>query len=169
MDRDILTISIQESNGMKLWELEDIPQPNEVNCGTAHYYGQKKVEHLLKAINTKAFNNHSERFLDPFFSIFESSLEQGVKEEGTVQWDDRSFYIRISWAGYSWKLPQEIKRRMVQIDISKVGVEGSEGMIRIPLKKLADDGSVILISPKIASKMNLRNGNPVIVKIRFCE
>ena len=169
MNTDIFSICLLESNGMKVWELEDIPQPNEVNCGTAHYHGQKNVEHLLKIINRKAFMNHEERFLDPLFSIIESSLEQGVEDEGRIQWNDRSHYTRISWTGYSWKLPQDIKRRMIQIDISKVGEHDSVGKIRIPLRKLADDGGDILISPKIVSKLNLKNGNAVTVKIQFCH
>ena len=169
MDNETFSICLHESNGMKVWEMDDIPQPNEIRCNTAHYQGQKYVEQLLKIINQKAFINHEERFLDPLFSIFESSLEQGVEDKGTIQWDDRSHYTRISWTGYSWKLPPDIKKRMVQINISKVGEHDSVGNIRIPLRKIADDRGDILISSKIISKLNLRNGNAVNVKIRFCN
>lgn len=169
MDDDLFSIYLQESNGMKIWEMDDIPQPNDVNCGTAHYHGQKNVEHLLKILNQKAYMNNEECFLDPLFSIFKSSLEQGVEDEGTIQWDDRSHYTRISWTGYSWKLPPEIKKRMVQIDISKVGEHEKVGKIRITLRKIADDGGDILISAKIISKLDLKKGNIVTVKIRFCH
>jgi hypothetical protein len=167
MVNDSFSIHLQENNGMKVWELEDIPIPNDVQCGTACYNGQKNVERLIKIINHKAFINHEDRFLEPMFSIFESSLEQGVEDEGTIQWDDRSHYTRISWTGYSWKLPPEIKKRMVEIDICKVGGNDVIGKIRIPLKKIAKDGGDIQISPRIVSKLNLKNGNIVNVKMRF--
>ncbi|MBN1389072.1 MAG: hypothetical protein JXA22_00350 [Candidatus Thermoplasmatota archaeon] len=167
MGSDIFSVRIEESNGVKVWEMDDIPRPNEVNCGTAHYHGQRNVEHLLKVINQKAFMNHEDRFLDPLFSIFQSSLEQGVEDEGTIQWDDRSHYTRISWTGYTWKLPPEIKRRMVIIDITTPGEDFRSGEIMVPLRKIADDGGDILIPPKIVSKMNLRIGCPVNVRIRF--
>ncbi|MEA3559074.1 MAG: hypothetical protein U9R75_07470 [Candidatus Thermoplasmatota archaeon] len=154
---------------MKVWEMDDIPQPNEVHCDSAHYHGQKYVEQLLKIINQKAFMNNEERFLDPFFSIIKSSLEQGVEDEGTIQWDDRSHYTKISWTGYSWKLPPDLKKRIVQIDISKVGEHEPVGKIKISLRKMAENKGDILISPKIISKLNLRNGNVVNVKIQFCH
>lgn len=169
MDNEIFSICLQESNGIKIWEMDDIPQPNEVNCGKAHYHGQKYVEYLLKIINKKAYMNSEERFLVPLYSIFVSSLEQGVEDEGTIQWNDRSHYTRISWTGYSWKLPPDIKKRMVQIEISKIGEQEMVGKIRIPLKKLADDRGDILISSKIVSKLNLKNGHIVNVKIQFCQ
>ncbi|MCU0799668.1 MAG: hypothetical protein MUC62_08355 [Candidatus Thermoplasmatota archaeon] len=168
MDNGIFSISLQESNGLRIWESDDLPQPNEVSSGTARYYGQRTVKELLRMVNQKAFIDHMDRFLDPMFSIFESALEQGVEENASVQWDDNDHFIKTSWTNYSWKLPPELKRRMVQIDISKT--EGqSEGTIKVPFKKLADDGSVILLSPKLLSKMNLRKGNPVTVKVRFCD
>jgi len=136
---------------------------------TADYMGQRYVEQLLKIVNKKAFINNEDDFLEPFFSIFESSLEQGVEDESTIQWDDRCHYTRISWTGYSWKLPQEIKRRLVQIDISKLGGGNPVGQIRIPLRKIADDGGDIQISSRIMSKTKLRNGDPISVKIQFCD
>ncbi|MBN1539267.1 MAG: hypothetical protein JW939_03915 [Candidatus Thermoplasmatota archaeon] len=169
MNSDIFSVCLEECNGMKVWEMDDIPRPTEVNCGTARYHGQRNVEQLLKIINHKAFMNHEERFLDPLFSIFESSLEQGVEDESTVQWDDRSHYTRISWTGYTWKLPPEIKRRTVLIEITRSGEDGPSGEIAIPLRKIADDGGDILIPPKIVSRMNLRIGCPVNVRIRFCN
>jgi len=169
MVNEKFSIHLHESNGMKVWEMEDIPVPNDVHCGTACYKGQKYVERLMKMLNHKAFMDHEDRFLEPMFIIFESSLEQGVEDEGTVQWDDRSYYTRISWMGYSWKLPPEIKRRSVEIEISKIGTDEKAEMIRIPLKKIASDGGDILISPKIASKLNLKIGNTINVGIRFCS
>jgi hypothetical protein len=153
--------------GMKVWEMKDIPIPNDVKYGIARYNGQKNVERLIKIINQKAISNREHRFLESLFSIFESSLEQGVEDEGTIQWDDRSFYTRISWTGYSWKLPPEIKKRIVIIDISKVGNNEEVGNLRIPLKKIAMDGGDIRISPRIISRLDLRNGDKVNVKLKF--
>ncbi len=167
MDNEFFSVTIQETNGTKVWESDDLPRPNDVNCGTAHYSGQKNVEYLLKLMNQKAFINHEERFVDPFFSIFESSLEQGVENEGTIQWDDRSFYTRISWASYTWKLPPEIKKRIVQIDISRAGETDPVSRIKVPISKIANDGGDILISPRIISKLKLKNGSPISVRIRF--
>ena len=169
MVNESFSIHLHENNGFKVWEMEDVPIPNHISCGTALYNGQKNVERLIKIINHKAFINREDRFLEPMYSIFESSLEQGVEDVGKIQWDDRSHYTRISWTGYSWKLPPEIKRRMVEIDISKTGEDSPVGKIRISLKKIANDGGDILISPRIISKLNLRNGNIVNVKIRFCH
>ena len=169
MSNDDFSIFLQESKGLRVWEMDEIPHPTDVNCDTAHYRGQKNVEHLLKVINKKAFMYNEERYLDPLFSIFESSLERGVEDEGTIQWNDRSHYTRISWTGYSWKLPPDLKKRMVQIDISKLGEDDSVSKIRISIRKLADDGGDILISSKIISKLNLKKGNAVTVKIRFCH
>ncbi len=169
MSNGTFSISVQESNGFKIWEVDDLPQPTEVSSGKASYYGQRNVKELLRMVNQKAFIDHMDRFLDPMFSIFESALEQGVEENASVQWDDEDHFIKTSWTNYSWKLPPELKRRMVQIDISKNEGKCSEGTIKVPFKKLADDGSVILLSPKLLSKMNLRKGNPVTVKVRFCD
>jgi hypothetical protein len=169
MDNNIFSVCLHENNGIRVWEMEDIPQPNEVNSGTAHYHGQKYVEYLLKIINQKAFMDHEERYLDPLFSIFESSMEQGVEDEGTIQWNDRCHYTRISWTGYSWKLPQDIKKRMVQIELAKVGEQETVGRIKVPLRKIAEDGGDILISSKIISKLKLKNGNPVLVRMQFCN
>ena len=167
MNNEIFSIHLQESDGMKVWEMDEIPQPNNVICGMAYYHGQNNVEKLLKILNHKAFMNNEECFLNPLFSIIECSLEQGVEDEGTIQWDDRSYYTKISWTSYSWKLPPNIKRRRVQIAISKVGEPHSVGNIQISLKKIADDGGDIRISPKMISKLNLDLGNAVTVKIRF--
>lgn len=167
MVNEMFSINLEESDGVRVWEMDDIPQPNTVYQGTARYNGQKNVENLIKVINQRAFIDHEDRFIDPFFSIFERSLEQGVEDEGIIQWDDRSHFTRISWTNYTWKLPPEIKRRMVQIDISKRGENESVGKIRIPLSKIANDGCDILISSRIITKLNLKNGIAVNVKMRF--
>ncbi len=167
MFNESFSIQIQENNGLKLWEIDGIPQPNNVLEGMAHYNGQGNVENLLKIINHKVYKDHEERFLDPLYSIFNSSLEQGVGDDGTIQWDDRSHFTRISWTSYTWKLPPEIKRKRVQITISKVGDNNSIGTFIITLRKIADDGGDIQIPAKIISKLNLKNGNSVSVRIRF--
>ena len=169
MVNESFSIYLRETSGMKVWEMDDIPIPNDVISGTACYIGQKNVERLMKIINQKAFINGEDRFLEPMFLIFENSLEQGVEDEGTIQWDDRNHYTKISWTGYSWKLPVQIKKRMVEIDISRVGEKDKVGKIKISLKKIAQDGGDIQISPRIISKLSLRNGNVVNVKMRFCR
>lgn len=169
MNDESFCIHLTEINGFKTWEMEDIPLPHSVSSGNAKYNGQKYVEQLLKAINRKAFMEHDESYIAPFLSIYESCLEQGVENESMIHWDDKSFYTRISWTGYTWKLPPELKRRMVKVEISKLGSDEQEAQIRIPLKKIADDGGDILLSPRMVSKQNLRSGNTVKVKIRFCN
>ena len=164
-----LSIRLHETNGMKVWEMKGIPIPNDVKYGIACYNGQENVERLIKIINQKAFLGREDLYLEPLFSIFESSLEQGVEDEGTIQWDDRCFYTRISWTGYSWKLPPAIKKRNVDINISKIGEDGKAGNFRVQIKKIAGDGGDIQISPRIASKLNLKSGNKVNVKMRFCK
>lgn len=167
MKDDSFFVNIEEYNGMKFWEMDDIPIPNDVNLGMARYNGQRYVEQLLKVMNKKAFLEHEDNLKVPFYLIFESSLEQGVENEARIQWNDKFYYARLSWTSYSWKLPHEIKRRSVQIDISKVGASDKVERIQVPLKKIADDGGEILISPKIVSKLDLRNGNSVNIKIKF--
>jgi hypothetical protein len=169
MVNESFSIHLNESYGMRVWEMEDIPPPNGVSFGQAHYNGQKNVENLIKIINKKVFMNNEQRFLSPLYSILESSLEQGVESEGLIQWDDRSYYTRTSWTSYSWKLPNEIQRRMVRIDITKIGDEDHFIRMQIPLKKIAKDGGDILLSPKVAAELNLKNGNRVNIKIRFCN
>ena len=167
METKPFSISIEEMDGMRIWELDDIPKPMNVVGGTAQYVGQKYVEQLMKKVNQKAFMDHEEWFLDPLFSIFQSSLEQGIVDEGTVNWNGRSNFTRISWTCYSWKLPQEIKRRVVQIEISKAEEGAPVGTMEIPLTKIANDGGDILISPRIVSKLGLKKGNTVNVKMMF--
>ena len=168
MVNESLSIHLHEDDGLRIWEMEGIPSPDSIHNGIAHYHGQKKVENLIKRINQKVFMDHEDRFLGPLCSIIESSLEQGVEDVGSVQMDNRSFYTRISWTGYSWKLPPELKRLIVEIDISKVGINDIAGKIKVPLKKIATDGGDILISNKIASKLDLKNGNIIKVRMRFC-
>jgi hypothetical protein len=169
MVNESFSIHLQKFDGIKIWEMDGVPQPNDVYSNTAFYHGQKNVENLIKIINQKAFMDHEDRFLYPLFSIFESSLMQGVEDEGVVQWDDRSHYTRISWTSYSWKLPPDIKKRMMDIEITKVGGNGQVGEIKIPLKKIADNGGDIQIPPRFMSKLNLRNGDIVKIKMRFCN
>ncbi|MFO8050203.1 MAG: hypothetical protein R6V01_00700 [Thermoplasmatota archaeon] len=167
MDDQAFSICLQECNGIRVWEMEGIPQPNEVDRGTALYYGQGYVENLIKTVNHKAYMEHEELFMGPLFYIFECSLEQGVEDVGLVQWDDQRHYTRISWTGYSWKLPHEIKRRTVSIEISKLGENEVTGRILISLKKIAEAGGDIQIPPKIVSKLDLRNGNEIRIKMKF--
>ncbi len=169
MEQNIFSISLQEYNGFKVWELDDIPKPNEVRSGTARYHGQRYVEQLMKSVNRKVFMNKEDRFLAPLYSILENSLENGVEDEAWIKWDDRSHYTRISWTGYLWKLPPEIKRRSVLIEILKIGTEIPPAELKVTLKKIADDKGDILIPPKVVSKLNLKNGDPVNVRMRICK
>jgi hypothetical protein len=41
--------------------------------------------------------------------------------------------------------------------------------MRISLKKIAEDKGDILIPPKMASKLNLKNGDAVNVKMKLCN
>ena len=54
MNDDPFSVSIDEFDGFRFWEMEDIPIPNNVNLGTAKYIGQGDVEQLLKILNKKA-------------------------------------------------------------------------------------------------------------------
>ena len=168
MFNESFSIHIQEDNGFKVWEMDGIPPPNDVIAGVAYYNGQGNVEKLLKSINQKVYKDKEERYLNTLYSILKSSLVQGVEDEGTIQWDDRSHYTRISWTDYTWKLPPDIKRKKVRITISKVGDYDTNSTIIISLQKIADDVGDIKILAKTISKLNLKIGNAVTVKIRFC-
>lgn len=162
-----LSVSLQDIHGMKPWEMKDFPPPNEVEGGMATYRGQKYIENLMKILNQKVYQEHDERLLPYIYEIFEKSIEYGVEDEGTILWDDRSHYTRISWTGYSWKLPNELKRRKVKVRISKLEDEDINAEFKVPLTKIANDGGDILIAPRLVSKMNLKKGNQVSVRMCF--
>ncbi len=160
-------INIYEKDGMRLWEMDDIPAPNGIEEDTAFYCGQKNVEQLLKTVHRKAYINKEEACLDALFAICERSLEQGVVDDGTISWKDDVQYTRISWTSYFWKLPPALKRRSVDIIINKQGRPEMQGSMTVSLKKIADDDGDIHLPPKIRSKLNLRNGDTVTVRIKF--
>ena len=166
---DDFRIIVPEMSGMKLWEMKDIPSPNGMEGGAAFYCGQKYVEQLMRTVHRKAYVNKEEPCLDALFSICERSLEQGVVDDGRVSWKDATHYARISWTSYFWKLPLNLKRRIVQITMEKVGKPDIHGIFKVSLKKIADDDGDIHIPPKIMSLLSLRNGDPLRIKIKFAD
>lgn len=169
MQTENFSINLPELNGIKIWEVEDVPHPNFVKDNVAHYIGQKYVEQLMKAVNSKILKEKEDRFLDPLFLIFERSMEEGVEDVGKILWDERSYYTNISWTGYSWKLPQELLRRMVDIEFRTVDDDDFLGKISIPFKKIASDGGSIMISSRLFSSMRLKVGNELKIKMKLSE
>ncbi len=167
MNEDIFSIDLCEMNGIRIWEVDDIPHPNVVTDNIAQYRGQRYVEQLMKVVNQKIYRENQDRYLDSLFQIFDKSLEEGVEDVGKILCDDRSYYTGISWTGYSWKLPTELLKRNVDIEFRMIDDDEVIGKMKIPFKKIAGDGGSIMISPRLFSNMRLKVGSEVRIRMRY--
>ena len=169
MHNENFSIDLQEINGIRIWEIDDIPHPNLISSNTVQYRGQRYVEQLLMVVNKKIYRENEDQYLDSLFQIFEKSLEQGIISQGKVQGDNGKFYTKISWTGYSWKLPRELLVRPVKVEFHDISNDKPICEMKITFKKIAEDGGCIFISPRLFSKMNLKLGNDVRIKMKFTK
>jgi hypothetical protein len=167
LQNDNFTIDLREINGIKIWEIEDIPHPNVVTSDIAQYRGQRYVEQLMKVVNQKIYKENEDQYLDSLFQIFEKSLEQGVIDQSKIHSDNGKFYTKISWTGYSWKLSRDLLKRQVKIEFIDIMDDEPIGEMTLIFKKIAEDGGCIFLSPRLFSKMNLKPGNDVKIHMRF--
>ena len=167
MNDENFSIDLHEMRGVRIWEVKDVPHPNVVSDNIAQYRGQRYVEQLMKAVNQKIYKENEDRYLDSLYEIFDKSLEEGVEDVGKILWDDRSYYTSISWTGYSWKLPQELLKRSVDIEFRMIDDDAVIGKMNVSIKKIANDGGSIMISPRLFSSMRLKVGYEVRIKMRY--